>query len=76
MFISRSLRSELEKSRHRDPFHLSNSDVYETLISKIPILREMSALHMAALSRFRRLAPPEIEFPALHRELFSMDIGE
>ena len=77
LFISRSLRAELSKNHHhRSPFDQSTSlNVYETLISKIPILREISMLHMAALSRFRRVSP-EIEFPALHRELFSMDVGE
>lgn len=76
LFISRSLRAELGKTHHRSPFDTTTSlDVYDTLMSKIPHLREISMLHMAALSRFRRLSP-EIEFPALHRELFSMDMNE
>lgn len=76
LFICRSLRAELNKSHHhRSPFEPTSSNIYETLISKIPILREISMLHMAALSRFRRLSP-EIEFPALHRELFSMDMAD
>jgi len=49
--------------------------VYDILMSKIHQLRELSSLHMSALSRFRRLSP-EIEFPALHRELFSADTTE
>lgn len=73
LFICRSLRAELNKTHHRSPFDPSSMNVYETLISKIPTLREISMLHMTALSRFRRLSP-EIEFPALHRELFSMDM--
>lgn len=75
LFIARSLRAELNKTHQRSPFDSSSLNVYDTLISKIPILREISMLHMAALSRFRRLSP-EIEFPALHRELFSMDLSE
>lgn len=75
LFISRSLRAELNKTHHRSPFDSTSLNVYDTLISKIPILREISMLHMGALSRFRRLSP-QIEFPALHRELFSMDISE
>lgn len=88
LFISRSLRAELNKT-HRNSLETTNTtttttttttasngqSVYDTLIAKIQHLREISMLHMVALSRFRRLSP-EIEFPALHRELFSMDINE
>lgn len=76
MFISRSLRTELNKTHQAGLFEAPTSlNVYETLVAKIPQLRELSAMHMSALSRFRRLSP-EIEFPALHRELFSMDMAE
>lgn len=82
LFIGRSLRTELNKNHHlRQPYdngssdHPTSANVYETLISKIPHLHEISQLHMNALSRFRRLSP-EIEFPALHRELFSTDLSE
>ena len=34
--------------------------------------REISGLHMEALARFKR-ATPHLEFPALHKELFSVD---
>ena len=34
--------------------------------------REISVLHMEALVRFKR-ATPHLEFPALHKELFSVD---
>lgn len=34
--------------------------------------RELSALHMEALTKFKRTAP-HLEFPALHKELFSVD---
>lgn len=84
LFISRSLRAELNKNNPlRNPYdnngahteHLTSANIYDTLISKIPRLHEISQLHMNALSRFRRLSP-EIEFPALHRELFSTDLSE
>ena len=75
LFISRSLRAELAKThRAGDSFdsQATSLNVYETLIGKISHLREISLLHMGALTRFRRMSP-EIEFPALHRELFSID---
>lgn len=71
MFISKSLRAELNKI-DRHPY--DNSSVYDMLISKIPTLRNLTSLHMEALSKFKKSR--NIEFPALHRELFSLDISE
>jgi nuclear receptor subfamily 1 group F protein 4 len=34
--------------------------------------RELSMLHMDALAKFKR-STPHLEFPALHKELFSVD---
>lgn len=34
--------------------------------------REISMLHMEALAKFKR-STPHLEFPALHKELFSVD---
>lgn len=75
LFIGRSLRNELNKTHSRRSLfdEQTGLNVYDLLIAKIPLLREISMLHMSALSRFRRIAP-EIEFPALHRELFSLDM--
>ena len=81
LFIARSLRAELNKSHDNNTSANCNATtttsvgVYELLMSKIHQLRELSTLHMSALTRFRRLSP-EIEFPALHRELFSTDMGD
>jgi nuclear receptor subfamily 1 group F member 4 len=36
------------------------------------VSRDISGLHMEALARFKR-ATPHLEFPALHKELFSVD---
>lgn len=68
--IAKSLRYELNKT-HKSPFR-GDVAVHDLLMSKMNQLREISLLHMDALSRFRRLAP-DIEFPALHKELFSPD---
>jgi nuclear receptor subfamily 1 group F protein 4 len=88
LFISRSLRAELNKNHHHrlgNPYDntttttttitVTPAGIYDTLLMKIQHLRNISQLHMDALTRFRRLSP-EIEFPALHRELFSTDISE
>jgi nuclear receptor subfamily 1 group F member 4 len=36
------------------------------------IFRELNMLHMEALAKFKR-STPHLEFPALHKELFSVD---
>ncbi|XP_026474658.1 probable nuclear hormone receptor HR3 [Ctenocephalides felis] len=46
--------------------------VLDTLLAKIPTFRELSLLHMEALSKFK-LAHPQYVFPALYKELFSID---
>lgn len=75
--ISRLLRTELNRNHDQGAFDTTGRNVYDILISKIPILREISMLHIAALSRYRRLAPERITlFPDLHQELFSVDISE
>ena len=101
MFISKSLRAELNKTHsshvsvafdtigltgHHSPATtltsasmspqalLSADGVFDLLLSKIPTLHHLSALHMDALSKFK--GNHNIEFPDLHRELFSLDIAE
>lgn len=46
--------------------------VLDTLLTKIPTFRELSMLHMDALSNFKQEHPQYI-FPALYKELFSID---
>uniref|UniRef100_T1GPM5 Uncharacterized protein n=1 Tax=Megaselia scalaris TaxID=36166 RepID=T1GPM5_MEGSC len=46
--------------------------VLDTLINKIPTFRDLSLMHMQVLSKFK-LQHPDIEFPALYKELFSID---
>ena len=47
--------------------------VMDILHGKTSTLRELSMLHMDALTKFRRSAP-HLDFPALHKELFSVDL--
>jgi len=69
--IVKALRFELSQT-HKMPFK-GDISVFDALINKIPLLRELNLLHMEALSKFRR-ASPHLEFPPLHKELFSIDI--
>lgn len=69
--LLRALRLELGKTH--PAFLKGDVTVVDILLSKTPALRELSLLHMEALGRFRRSAP-HLDFPALHKELFSVDI--
>ncbi|GFY73779.1 probable nuclear hormone receptor HR3 [Trichonephila inaurata madagascariensis] len=67
----KALRQELDRT-HKLPFK-GDITVCETLLARIPALRELNSLHMEALAKLRRTAP-HLEFPALHKELFSGEI--
>uniref|UniRef100_A0A1B6LVA8 Probable nuclear hormone receptor HR3 n=1 Tax=Graphocephala atropunctata TaxID=36148 RepID=A0A1B6LVA8_9HEMI len=66
----RALRMELERN-HTMPLK-GDVTVCDALMNKIPTLRDLSMLHMEALAKFKR-STPHLEFPALHKELFSVD---
>ncbi|XP_046684025.1 probable nuclear hormone receptor HR3 isoform X2 [Homalodisca vitripennis] len=66
----RALRTELERN-HTMPIK-GDVTVCDALMNKIPTLRDLSMLHMEALAKFKRTTP-HLEFPALHKELFSVD---
>ncbi|KAF6203738.1 hypothetical protein GE061_002072, partial [Apolygus lucorum] len=68
--VLRALRIELDKN-HTLPIK-GDVTVCDALLTKIPTLRELSMLHMEALGKFKR-STPHLEFPALHKELFSVD---
>ncbi|XP_056648689.1 probable nuclear hormone receptor HR3 isoform X2 [Diorhabda carinulata] len=68
--ILRALRMELDRS-HSLPIK-GDVTVCDALLTKIPTLREISMLHMDTLGKIKRSAP-HLEFPALHKELFSVD---
>ncbi|CAG0882614.1 unnamed protein product [Darwinula stevensoni] len=68
--VLRALKQELGKTH---PLPLKGDvSVCDALIAKQHFLREVSMLHMEALSRLRR-STPHLEFPALHKELFSSE---
>ncbi|XP_032525066.1 probable nuclear hormone receptor HR3 isoform X12 [Danaus plexippus] len=46
--------------------------VLDTLLAKIPTFRELSLMHLEALCRFKAAHPHHV-FPALYKELFSLD---
>ncbi|XP_015589106.1 probable nuclear hormone receptor HR3 isoform X2 [Cephus cinctus] len=68
--VIRALRSELDRN-HVSPIK-GDVTVCDAMLAKIPQLREISLLHMDALAKFKR-SQPHLEFPALHKELFSVD---
>jgi nuclear receptor subfamily 1 group F protein 4 len=68
--VRQALSLELSRT-HRMPLK-GDVSVVDWLVTKLPVLREISGLHMEALARFRR-STPHLEFPALHKELFSVD---
>ncbi|KAH0554355.1 hypothetical protein KQX54_009875 [Cotesia glomerata] len=65
-----ALRSQLNRN-HVAPIK-GDVTVCDAMLAKIPQLREISLLHMDALAKFKR-SQPHLEFPALHKELFSVD---
>ncbi|XP_020287691.1 probable nuclear hormone receptor HR3 isoform X3 [Pseudomyrmex gracilis] len=68
--VIRALRSELDRN-HMTPIK-GDVTVCDAILAKIPQLRDISSLHMDALAKFKR-SQPHLEFPALHKELFSVD---
>ncbi|XP_030764932.1 probable nuclear hormone receptor HR3 isoform X2 [Sitophilus oryzae] len=68
--VLRALKLELDRN-HTMPIK-GDVTVCDALLTKIPNLREISMLHMDALGKLKRSAP-HLDFPALHKELFSVD---
>ncbi|XP_059470453.1 probable nuclear hormone receptor HR3 isoform X5 [Neocloeon triangulifer] len=68
--VLRALRMELDRN-HRLPLK-GDVLVGDALIAKMSELKELNMLHMEALAKFKR-STPHLEFPALHKELFSVD---
>ena len=68
--VLRGLQSELNRT-HKMP---SKGDVtvIDQLMCKITELKDLSKMHMDALISFRK-TNSTIDFPALHKELFSVD---
>lgn len=68
--IMKALKFELNRT-HKSAFKQEIS-VFDSLMEKLPQLKEISSLHMESLSAFRK-TNPIIVFPPLHKELFSVD---
>ena len=62
--IEAALKLEVGKT-HADDVHFR-----QQLIDRLPLLRELGAKHIQVLNKFKQ-QNPEVEFPALHKELFS-----
>ncbi|RWS15127.1 putative nuclear hormone receptor HR3-like protein [Dinothrombium tinctorium] len=69
--ILKALKMEISRT-HNKPYK-GDVTVMETLIAKVEALKDISALHMEALTKFRR-SSPHLDFPPLHKELFSVDL--
>lgn len=67
----KALRFELSKT-HK-VYVKGDVTMIDLLVAKSGLLRDLSMLHMESLVKFRRSAP-HLDFPALHKELFSVDI--
>ncbi|XP_023159884.2 probable nuclear hormone receptor HR3 isoform X1 [Drosophila hydei] len=64
-----AIRQELETNHQ--PLK-GDVTVLDTLLNNIPNFRDISILHMEALSKFKQ-QHPNVVFPALYKELFSID---
>ncbi|KAK6185661.1 hypothetical protein SNE40_007843 [Patella caerulea] len=52
--------------------HQDDAETLAKLVAQIPVVRGLSLLHVRILQRFRD-SQPDVEFPALHKELFSAE---
>ncbi|GBN23868.1 putative nuclear hormone receptor HR3, partial [Araneus ventricosus] len=68
--ILKALKYELEQT-HKLPYK-GDVRVFDVLMAKLADLRDLSMLHMETLAKFR-MSAPHLEFPALHKELFSIE---
>ena len=62
--IIAALKMELGKN------HPEDEELKARLMEKIPTVHTLSAKHVDVLNRFK-ISNPSVEFPALHKELFS-----
>ena len=50
------------------------SKLWSKIVERLPVLRLLASKHNEVLQRFKR-QHPDIELPALHRELFSDELA-
>jgi len=70
--VLQTLQKELSLRPPNTPMK-GDVSIINHLMSKRHILRELGYMHTEALIRFKRTSLSSLEFPALHRELFSTD---
>ncbi len=64
--IETALKLEIGRTRQDD------EEFKQKLLDKLPTLRDLSVKHVLILNKFKT-ENPNVEFPALHKELFSTD---
>ena len=64
-----ALETQLERSHSEQA-----SSLKEMIRDRLPVLRLLANKHNEMLQRFKRLHP-DIELPALHKELFSDEVA-
>ena len=64
--VEQALRIEITKT------HVDEEAFLTALVERLPKLRQLSSQHILILNRFKQ-ANPLVEFPVLHKELFSPD---
>ncbi len=52
--------------------HTGDENILKRFVEQAGVLRSLSARHIRVLNAFKEEAP-DVEFPALHRELFSIE---
>jgi len=67
-----SERVELALKQEVVKTHQDEEEFLNKLLEKMPVLRELSLKHVLILNRFKQ-QNPGVDFPALHKELFSTD---
>jgi len=70
--VLQTLQKELSLRPPNTPMK-GDVSIINLLINKKHTLRELGYMHTEALIRFKRTSLSSLEFPALHRELFSTD---
>ena len=64
--IETALKLEIGRTRSDD------EEFKQKLLEKLPTLRDLSLKHVFILNKFK-IENPTVEFPALHKELFSTE---
>lgn len=72
MLVGDALIAKMSELRYGIPLSSVEVSAFKHLLWMTNVYRELSMLHMEALAKLKR-STPHLEFPALHKELFSVD---